>query len=324
MALIDERSAIDEKTVREEIIPFLAPRLRRLVSHLSGDNLAQLEEIRLRCGQPLLLKTGDRELMVDSRGNPTGKMAQGCRVEAEDIYRTIAAISDNSLYAFEEDIKRGFITLPGGHRVGLAGQVIMEKGQVKTIKDFASMVIRVAREVKNCAQPILPYIYPPGLEGPVNTILISPPGCGKTTILRDLARLISSGAGLARAANVAIIDERSELAGCYLGTPQLDVGPRTDVLDACPKAIGMIMALRSLSPRVIITDEIGRQEDIQAVLECLNAGVTVITSAHAGSVAELEKRPLFGELLQGGLFKTGIVLSRRHGPGSIAAVARWN
>lgn len=314
----------DERIIREEIIPYLAPSIRKLLSGLKGEDLTRLEEIRLRCGQPVLLKTGERDMSIDPRGNLTPKITEGCRVEHDDIYRTIAAISDNSLYAFEEEIRRGYITLRGGHRVGLAGQIIMEKNEVKTIKNFASVIFRVAREVKNCAEPILHHVVPPGRQGPVNTILISPPGCGKTTLLRDLARLLSTGNGLVKPVNVAIIDERSELAGCYLGIPQLDVGPRTDVLDACPKAAGMIMALRSLSPQVIITDEIGRIEDIEAVLECLNAGVTVITSAHAGSTAELQKRPLFTEMLERGAFKTGIVLSRRNGPGSVASIERWN
>lgn len=313
----------DEKIIREQIIPYLAPAIRKIVSGLKGEDLIRLEEIRLRCGQPVLLRFGERDISIDSRGNLTAKINEGCRIEPDDIYRTIAAISDNSLYAFGEEIRRGYITLRGGHRVGLAGQIVMERNEVKTIKDFASVIIRVAREVKNCAEPLLHHVVPPGRQGAVNTILISPPGCGKTTILRDFARLLSSGNGLVHPVNVAVIDERSELAGCYMGVPQLDVGPRTDVLDACPKAVGMIMALRSLSPRVIITDEIGRSEDIDAVLECLNAGVTVITSAHAASTAELQKRPLFREMLEQGAFKTGIVLSRRNGPGSVASIERW-
>jgi stage III sporulation protein AA len=314
----------DEKIIREQIIPYLAPPVRKTVSNLKGEDLARLEEIRLRCGQPILLKFGERDTSIDSRGNLTFKINEGYRAEADDIYRTIAAISDNSLYAFEEEIKRGYITLRGGHRVGLAGQVVMEKNEVKTIKDFASLIIRIAREVKNCAEPILHHVVPPGRQGPVNTIFISPPGCGKTTILRDLARLLSNGNGLVHPVNVTIIDERSELAGCYMGVPQLDVGSRTDVLDACPKAAGMIMALRSLSPRVIITDEIGRSEDIDAIAECLNAGVKVITSAHAANTMELKRRPLFSEILERGAFETGIVLSRRNGPGSVASIERWS
>lgn len=314
----------DEKIIREQIIPYLALPVRKLVAGLQGEDLTRLEEIRLRCGKPVLLKIGERDISIDPRGNLTTKISEGYRVDQDDIYRTIAAISDNSLYAFEEEIRRGYITLRGGHRVGLAGQIVMNKDELKTIKDFGSLVFRVAREVKNCAEPLLHHVVPPGRQGPLNTILISPPGCGKTTLLRDLARLLSNGNGLVQPVNVAVIDERSELAGCYMGVPQLDVGPRTDVLDACPKAAGMIMALRSLSPRVIITDEIGRREDVDAVVECLNAGVTVITSAHAASTVELQKRPLLSEMLERGAFKTGIVLSRRYGPGSVASIERWS
>jgi stage III sporulation protein AA len=324
VAYLNGKAPADEKTVREQIIPYLAPHIRRLVAGLKGEDLARLEEIRLRCGQPVIVNMGDRDMFVDARGSLTVRIEEGCRVEDEDIYRTIAAISDNSLYAFEEEIRRGFITLRGGHRVGLAGQIVMGQNEIKTMKNFASLVFRVARQVINCARPLLPYVIPAGSHQPVNTILISPPNCGKTTMLRDLARILSYGREPAEPMNVAIIDERSELAGCYLGVPQLDVGPRTDVLDGCPKASGMIMALRSLAPRVIITDEIGRTEDIDAVQECLNAGVTVITSAHAGNAAELQKRPLFTEMLKQGAFRTGIVLSRRDGPGSISSIERWN
>lgn len=314
----------DESIIRNQILPYLAPRINRLISDLPAEYFRGMEEIRLRHGQPLLMKIGDKDITIDSRGKVCTALEQGCRIEKEDIYRTMASISDNSLYAHEEEIRRGFITLPGGHRVGLAGQVVMDGAQVGSIKSFSSIAFRVAREVKDCARPLIPYICKHNMAEPVNTILISPPRCGKTTILRDIARILSHGRHREGGCNVAIIDERSELAGCYQGIPQLDVGPRTDVLDACPKALGMIMAVRSLSPQVVITDEIGRREDSDAIRECLNAGVAVITSIHAGNTQELLKKPSFQELLDAGCFKLGIVLSRRQGPGSIEEIIRWD
>ena len=143
-------------------------------------------------------------------------------------------------------------------------------------------------------------------------------------MLRDLARQLSNGAGKCPAHNVVIIDERSELAGSYKGMPQLDVGVRTDVLDSCPKALGMIMAIRSLSPQIIITDEIGRNEDIEAINECINAGVKVISSIHALNVFELKSRPLINKLMQNGSFQRIVFLSRRQGPGTIEDIVRWD
>jgi stage III sporulation protein AA len=310
--------------LRKEVLPYFPPPIKELLANLGEDRCSQLEEIRLRCGQPLQLKIGERDYTVDSRGQLQEEMAAGYRVGEEDIYRTVSSISDNSLYAFDEDIKRGFITVAGGHRVGLAGQVVLQGEMVKTIKDFSSLCFRIARQVKDCALPLLPYIYSDNGHSTVNTLIISPPRCGKTTILRDLARLLANNHKRQPARNVVIVDERSELAGCYRGIPQLDIGPRTDVLDSCPKAQGMVMALRSLSPQVIITDEIGRPEDVLAVQECVNAGVAVISSVHAGCVDELQKRPIMMDLLASRAFKLGVVLSRTKGPGSIKDIVRWN
>lgn len=171
---------------------------------------------------------------------------------------------------------------------------------------------------------MLDSIFASGDEKIKNTLIISPPRCGKTTILRDLARIIATGSHLHQASNVVIIDERSEIAGSYLGVPQLDVGPQTDVLDGCPKAIGIIMAIRALSPAVIITDEIGQRADVEAIRECLGAGVSIICSVHGAGIEELARRPLFKEILELRAFKVGVVLSRRHGPGSIERIIRWD
>lgn len=310
--------------LRREIVPYFAPPLKDLLLTLGEEQCLQLEEIRLRCQEPLLLKLGDRDFTLDEQGRLSENLATGFRVDENDIYRTIASISDNSLYAFEEEIRRGFITVAGGHRVGLAGQVVLQGDSVKTMKDFSSICFRIAREVKDCALPLIPYINAGRGNATVNTLIISPPRCGKTTILRDLARHLSSGSKRTPARNVVIIDERSELAGSYRGIPQLNVGPRTDVLDSCPKALGMIMALRSLSPQVLITDEIGRREDVEAIQECVNAGVAVISSVHAGTVDELQKRPVMRELLLTRAFKLAVILSRQKGPGHIQDIVRWD
>lgn len=317
------RLAVEKNPVQKDILPYLSPRLREILESQADTFFSKLEEIRIRAGQPLLIRSGDEDWTVNPGGQATRNLRAGYQINEEDIYRSIASISDNSLYAFEEDIRRGFITIPGGHRVGLAGSVIAEGDEVKNIKYFSGLCFRVARQVPGAAAGILKEIIDAGDGELVNTLIISPPRCGKTTILRDLTLQISSGKSRT-AQNVVVIDERSELAGCFRGIPQLDVGPQTDVLDSCPKAIGMMMAIRSLSPRVIICDEIGRQEDYAAVRECVNAGVTVICSIHAASDEDLRRRPLVRDLLGWGAFKLGVVLSRSRGPGTIREIIRWD
>jgi stage III sporulation protein AA len=311
----------DEDIIKNNIAPYLSFSIKEII--LKMKSIKEVEEIRLRSGQPLLIKIGDKDFTLDKQGKLEENLKRGYVVSTEDIYRSIASISDNSLYAFEEEISRGFITIPGGHRVGLAGQVVMNGHELKTIKDFSGLAFRIAREVQDCSRNIISHIYPRDLE-PVSTLLISAPRCGKTTILRDVARNLSLGTARGRGCNVVVIDERSELAGVYRGRAQMDMGPRTDVLDACPKAQGMIMAIRSLSPHVLITDEIGRREDIEAIQECINAGVAVITSIHARSIEEAERRPLLRELLDTGAFEILIVLSRRRGPGTVEEIVRWD
>lgn len=312
-----------DEMLKHEIVPFLSPQIRDLFLKINTERCQQLEEVRLRCGQPLMLKIGDRDWLVSCRGELQQNPEAAYVVQEEDIHRSILAISDNSLYAFAEEIRRGFITIPGGHRVGLAGQVVLEHDEIKTMKNFSGLSFRIAREIRSCSNPLLPHIYQERTV-PVSTLFIAAPRCGKTTILRDITRNISNGSRWGPPCNVSLIDERSELAGCWQGKAQMDVGSRTDVLDACPKALGMMMAIRSLGPQVIVCDEIGRKEDADALQECVNAGVSVISSVHARDLNEARKRPLLKEVLAAGAFKMLITLSRRQGPGTVEEMVRWD
>ncbi|MGB9809072.1 MAG: stage III sporulation protein AA, partial [Caldanaerobacter sp.] len=225
----------------------------------------------------------------------------------------------SSLYAFEEEIKSGYITLKGGYRVGLAGECIVEDKGIKIIKNVSGFNYRVSKEVKGVAEEIIKYLVDSS-EEVYNLLIISPPQCGKTTLLRDVARTLSNGFMGVSGKKVCIIDERSEIAGCYNGIPQLDVGIRTDVLDRCPKAHGMIMAIRSMSPQVVVTDEIGREEDIEALRHVLNAGVKIITTVHAKNIEDLKKRPYLKDLVEGKYFERYIILSKRFGAGTIEEI----
>ncbi|MDO4540919.1 MAG: stage III sporulation protein AA [Syntrophomonadaceae bacterium] len=308
----------DTEIIKRELLPFLPAEPARLLLQCEED-WRGLEEIRLRVGRPLLLRIGERDYALSREGGLCDP-AEGYMVSVEDVRRTLSAVSENSLYAFEEDIRRGYITVPGGHRVGLAGQIISEDDVVVRMKHFSGIAMRVARQCIGCADCLTPHLFPAPGAGPVSTLLLSPPRCGKTTMLRDVTRTLANGSSWGAPQNVALIDERSELAGCWHGRPQLEVGLRTDVLDACPKRVGMLMALRALSPQVIVTDELGREADAEAVRDCLHAGVTVISSVHANGLEDIKLRPVLRDLLAEGAFELVVLLSRRHGPGTVEAI----
>lgn len=267
----------------------------------------QVYEIRIKIEKPILVYSKYGESMINY--SPT----------KEDMKSMIQKISNYSLYAYEEDIRQGFITIKGGHRIGIAGECVMENGEVKTIRNISSINIRISSQVIGCSDKLIKYIYSKKQNRIFNTIIISPPKCGKTTILRDIARNISNGMpslGL-YGRKVAVIDERSEIGACHLGIPQNDIGIRTDILDNCLKREGMIMAIRSLSPEILICDEIGTKGDVEALLMAFNSGVNIITSIHGFTIEDLYKRKVFHELIDNGIIERAIVLSSQKGVGTI-------
>lgn len=305
-----------------EILPYLPPVLREIVCRLPGEVLKQLEEIRLRLGKPLIVGLPGKDRLVGEGGALVEEMDRAYRVTEDDIQRVTQLVSGCSLYAFEEELKNGFITLPGGHRVGLAGRAVVENGRVKTIKHITAVNIRLSREVTGIAGPLLPYLFDCKTASILHTLIFSPPRCGKTTLLRDLVRQISNGVPELNIPGftVGLVDERSELAGCCRGVPQRDVGIRTDVLDGCPKAEGMIILLRSMSPQVIATDEIGSREDVAALEEVFNAGVKVLVTVHGSSLAELSSRPSLSYLLGLKVIERFVLLGRSSGIGTVEEI----
>lgn len=281
------------------------------------------EELRLRVGQPLELCGQHGSCFLHKKDGITQHAADGFITTHDVLTQTVQNVSQHSLYAVEEELRRGFITIPGGHRVGVAGRVVVDgRSQVKSIRAISSLNIRIARAFPGVANNLRPYLYRKTDGQPQNVLILSPPQCGKTTLLRDIARQWSENLLTRRdlPVKVAIVDERSEIAGAVEGIPQFVVGPRTDVLDACPKAEGMLMAIRSLSPNVIVTDEIGREDDAVAIMEATHAGVAVITSAHALSIEDWRKRPHMDALFAARAFSRYVILSRRRGPGTIEAI----
>jgi stage III sporulation protein AA len=304
----------------QEILPLLAPRLgdliRRAIPHLP----APLEEVRIRAGRPLQVVLSQGDAFITSDGMPSADPQLGCQVDPDDLQRTFQLMAKGSVYAWEDEVRSGFLTLQGGHRVGLAGRAVTEHGAIRTLKQVASLNIRIAREVTGSASTLLPRLLTNGRL--CSTLLISPPQAGKTTILRDLVRQVSTGVPrlALKGLKVGLVDERSEVAGCSGGVPQRDVGPRTDVLDACPKAEGLIMLIRSMSPQVVAVDEIGRPEDAKAVMEALHAGVTVLATAHGQDLADVARRPALAELITVGAFERAVILGRSRGPGTVEHV----
>ena len=309
------------KAVERDILPYLIPSIKAIILKLDSVKLDNLQEIRMRAGKPLMVFIGDNDYFIDINGGLSPYSKDWCIVAQNEIIKTLELMSENSVYAFQEEIKSGYLTLKGGHRIGLSGRVIVQEGQIKNIKDLNGLNIRVAREITGCSKQIIQYIIKGNCDIN-NTMIIGPPQSGKTTILRDMARLLSNGERDLnfRGLKVGIVDERSEIAACNKGVPQNDVGVRTDVMDGCPKVLGMEMLLRSMSPNIIITDEIGTQGDSNAIQKVLNSGVKIIASAHGYNISELKMRKELLELMKEGAFDRYIVLSSRNGPGTLEEV----
>ncbi|MGE8204482.1 stage III sporulation protein AA [Heyndrickxia sp. NPDC080065] len=296
----------------ETILAFLPKHISNKISELPTPILNNMEEIRIRVNRPI---------EVTTRGKP---YFLPYLVSEQDAEQLINKLANFSFYTLEEELKKGYITISGGHRVGLAGKVILENGSVKAIRNLASFNIRIAREKIGAAEPYIPILYKENRW--VHTMIIGAPQTGKTTLLRDIARLISSGNEKRKIPpfKVGIVDERSEIAGCVRGIPQLEFGPRIDILDACPKAEGMMMLIRSMSPDVLIVDEIGREEDSIAIMEAANAGITLIMTTHGNSYEDIKKRPILKQIIETHIFENFIELSRAGGPGTIKKIRNAN
>ena len=295
---------------REQILNILAAGIRKVLLN-TVPKPEELQEIRMRLGQPLRVVRGKEEIVLRSGTEPY-------IVTKEELRETMDYISHYSLYAYENELRQGFVTVEGGHRVGVAGKVIMEKERVKNIQYISSLNIRVSHGVLGCADRLIPYIV--ANKQVCHTLIISPPCCGKTTLIRDLIRQISDGNEYVKGCSVGVVDERSELGGCYLGIAQNHLGTRTDVLDCCPKAEGMIMLIRSMSPQVIAVDEIGTVEDIHAIEYAMQCGCRMIASVHGLNMDEASNKPVLGDLIRRRMFQRYVVLGNEKGPGEILGI----
>lgn len=260
-----------------------------------------LQEIRLRADQPLMICYEGQSVILKEKG-------YAYRVSEREIRETMERIGRHSLYAYEDELRQGFLTIRGGHRVGVAGKTVLEKETVRSMKYISFVNVRLAHQIRGCADPVIPRIY--GKDGQIlHTLIISPPRCGKTTLLRDLIRQISDGApGVHQGFTVGVVDERSEIAGCFQGVPVNDLGMRTDVLDGCPKAEGMMMLIRAMSPDVVAVDEIGSPEEIGAIHEVLHCGCKLLATVHGSSLEDVIQKPFLRELVGEHLFERFVIL----------------
>ena len=283
---------------KEIILSYLSSGLAKRLSGLDAAFFEEMTELRVRADKPLFAYCLGKEHEIEYY-----------RPSTSDIAETMERISRYSLYALEEELRMGYVTLPGGHRVGVVGKAVAEGGVIKTIRPICGLNIRISRPVKGAADPVLPLIMD-CQKLPHNTMIISPPGCGKTTLLRDIIRQLSDKKHL----TIGVADERSEIGGSYRGVAQNDVGLRTDLLDGCPKAEGMLLLLRSMAPQVIAVDELGGKEDIGAVENISNAGVRLLCTVHGYNIENIRQKPNLRTLLDMGVFKRYVVLEFPGGP----------
>ncbi len=283
----------------EQAAALLPPRWQRLARELPEEIKEQAEEFRLRVGQvpTVLLPEGEQ---------PLGKAEPVTQADLEQLCDTVTGYSR---YAAEDTLRQGYLTARGGFRIGVCGTAVLRQGSPTNLRDLSSAAIRISRERIGLAEGVLGQLFREGQFQ--SSVILSPPGQGKTTLLRDLVRLLSDGTAEFPAHRVAVVDERGEIAVMYQGVPQMDIGRHTDVLDACPKALGIPILLRAANPQIIAVDEITAEEDLHAMTMAANCGTALLATIHAGTVEELQRKPLFAQVLQAGVFQKSITITRQ-------------
>lgn len=279
-------------------VRLLPPRLRDIAGQL--DKTGHAEEIRLRAGVPPSVLLSGSEQWLD-----------GDAVSPQELDAVVEIATGASMHSARESVRAGFINAPGGYRLGLCGTVIADDGIVTGFRGISSIAIRIPREITGLGEIILSET-----DGKIaSTLIISPPGMGKTTLLRDLVRIASDGSEKYRVlpSRVALADERGEIAAVVNGKASMYVGSRTDVLSGCPKAQAVMMLLRAMNPEIIALDEITDPEDVKAIESAANCGVRIFATVHAGSVSELRQKPLFRKLLDTNIFEIVVTIKKEEG-----------
>ncbi len=264
-----------------------------------------LTEIRLRAEREGYAYQSGKEFYLTGEGCLDTDRGKARIFSKEYLGKLLLHLCKYSIYAFEDELRAGYLTLEGGHRLGVAGQVVMNGQEVHAIKNISFMNLRICHQIIGFADPVLPWVYEKGEL--YNTLILSPPGCGKTTLLRDLIRQISAGNAFGEGCTVGVADERAEIGGSYLGIPQNDLGPRTDIMEGCPKKIGLSLLLRSMAPRVLAVDEVGDPADWKYLQEAGRCGVKLLATMHGGT-----REDICGRVPEG-VFDRVIFLGKKRG-----------
>lgn len=294
----------------EIVLEYLPATIRGKISNISipspnagivnpSPNAEAIEEIKLRSNKPLMIKIGQENYVLDYI------------VKQQEILQAFERICENSIYSYRRQICDGYITIRGGNRVGIVGSAVIDNGQVMNINYISSLNFRIARQKIGCSDSIIEEIIDYSNNSIYNTLIVSPPGCGKTTLLRDIIRNISNGIDRIgfKGKTVGVVDERGEIAAMYKGIPQNDIGIRTDVVDNMPKPEAMRVLVRSMCPDVIACDEIGSIEDINAIDYAMCSGVKGIFTAHGRNIDEVNQNPELSKLLNKHIFQRIILLN---------------
>ena len=286
-----------------DVLPYFPGKIRHLLEQTVFSGWLEVEEVRLRANAPLTIGVWGDSCFITETGEITNHEKYAYRVTTDEVQSTFLAICENSIYAHMEEIRQGFLTLKGGHRVGICGKAAVEEGRLKTFKEISSLNFRIAREVLGIADAIIDDIVQ-GREIQ-STLILSPPQSGKTTLLRDLIRQISN-----RGFKVGVADDRGELGAMYCGVCQNDLGAQTDLIDNAPKAEAISLLLRTMSPKVIASDEIACKKDVDAIRIAHGTGVAIIATTHGNNLAEVKQRALLKTLFDEKVFSRAVILKR--------------